>query len=880
MTNPVTPNIGLNKIDRTSPSTTYFDLEKYIDQNADAVDRFAGETSASIDALEKRLETEERREVVLQPGLQIVNAERSAPFKLSGIKGRTLVNLLGRDGDCEDTLKWTAQGGEIGYDISGRYVVGTKSIIVTNPTLNKPALMYKKIELDTSKHYYFAGYALSTLDVAFTAGSVVANETDGGGLIRFNPGSAYSFTRKGFKFKPTVKEFYITAYVYGDSRVATAAVFDAFCLYEISAAEYNSLDGMSPEQIDFKYPYVDSVTPVRNPYVIRYGENLAPTLFEGTVERSTKVLAEYSALVKATGETVVEYRSNPIPAIPNTKYTLRAKITHNGIEKYNGVYVDVLGYDEAGLYVLDTPGTSASGTGTGTDTFATPANIKTMEVRIVAPQDAAVGDYVVEDITLNLGATVRTHKPREDCILALQTDLYSDPVTGVNADEVFEKDGQYFKLAKWKKVSLDGSITLGIAAHFAGFKVLQTDQYPHPLPRWINYSGVAVKHDGKVLKTATFGGAWAANGPDTMETAIDGRYYISVSNADSGWGDNYTPTIDEIKAYFMGWKMYDVNVDPTGGGVYNRNDGVGKWWCPIDRSTSGVQVLPTTKVPSVPSYQLVYQLVKPTVESIVSEGMLTFNEGDNQVEVGTGLVVRESAIPVVSGNGYYWINGRTTPSYPLKNRPSRILHIYKNNLHNVGWVNSPVDAGYYDTYGLVQTRIEIGLFDPSASYSITYLMLDTSPIVPFIGSYAANEKAMLQELTDTVQQNATAVSVLMNKKVDKDAPGWITPTLLNGWTRGDNFAYQKMSNGMVIFRGNVGNGTLSSTIPLLTLPVGYRPKQVLYFPVSARNGTGTTGYGILRFLIHPDGTVTLFSQNDMTVATIVWLNNVAFLAEQ
>lgn len=159
-------------------------------------------------------------------------------------------------------------------------------------------------------------------------------------------------------------------------------------------------------------------------------------------------------------------------------------------------------------------------------------------------------------------------------------------------------------------------------------------------------------------------------------------------------------------------------------------------------------------------------------------------------------------------------------------------------------------------------------------------MLDTSPIVPFIGSYAANEKAMLQELTDTVQQNATAVSVLMNKKVDKDAPGWITPTLLNGWTRGDNFAYQKMSNGMVIFRGNVGNGTLSSTIPLLTLPVGYRPKQVLYFPVSARNGTGTTGYGMLRFLIHPDGTVTLFSQNDMTVATIVWLNNVAFLAEQ
>lgn len=54
MTNPVTPNIGLNKIDRTSPSTTYFDLEKYIDQNADAVDQFAGETK-QLDSLASRL---------------------------------------------------------------------------------------------------------------------------------------------------------------------------------------------------------------------------------------------------------------------------------------------------------------------------------------------------------------------------------------------------------------------------------------------------------------------------------------------------------------------------------------------------------------------------------------------------------------------------------------------------------------------------------------------------------------------------------------------------------------------------------------------------------------------------------------------------------
>ncbi|MGG3310753.1 hypothetical protein ABER23_25395 [Paenibacillus lautus] len=871
MTNPVTPNIGLNKIDRTSPSTTYFDLEKYIDQNADAVDQFAGETSEAIGALEKRLDTEERREVVLQPGLQIVNAERSAPFKLSGIKGRTLVNLLGRDGDCEDTLKWTAQGGEIGYDISGRYVVGTKSIIVTNPTLNKPALMYKKIELDTSKHYYFAGYALSTLDVAFTAGSVVANETDGGGLIRFNPGSAYSFTRKGFKFKPTVKEFYITAYVYGDSRVATAAVFDALCLYEISAAEYNSLDGMSPEQIDFKYPYVDSVTPVRNPYVIRYGENLAPTLFEGTVERSTKVLAEYSALVKATGETVVEYRSNLIPAIPNTKYTLSAKITHNGIEKYNGVYVDVLGYDEAGLYVLDTPGTSASGTGTGTDTFATPANIKTMEVRIVAPQDAAVGDYVVEDITLNLGATVRTHKPREDCILALQTDLYSDPVTGVNADEVFEKDGQYAKLAKWEKVLLDGNLNWAMGpSRPPGGKQLKVANFPgNAVPG----SGTVTRFDGKIIPQGS-----TLVSPDINSVSGDGNFYISVANSDSGWGDNYTPTADEIKAFFWGWKMYDASGSATT--VYDGSGG--KAWLNLTKFKKGdysnwTTTLPTASAKEHTSYQLVYQLTSPRIEPIVSEGLLTFNTGSNQIEVGTGIVLRESVHP----NGSGTTGDKKVINYKfhdidtwLKSRLNQFLGIFKNNRRDSSWAIKPNSSIVANGDFFAQCESED--FDQTATYSVTYLMLDKSPIVPFTGSYAANEKAMLQELTDAVQQNATAVSVLMNKKADKDnSVVWVEPTLINGATEytETNFrkpSYTKIGNWVKL--SGLIKVTVSGT--MFYLPPGYRPNKVLIF---AGLSGGIASYTMMDLRVTPTGNVTV-----NTTSPLDWLSldHIIFQAEQ
>ncbi len=80
---------------------------------------------------------------------------------------------------------------------------------------------------------------------------------------------------------------------------------------------------------------------------------------------------------------------------------------------------------------------------------------------------------------LTLGLSPKPFKPREDSMLALQTDLYADPATGANADEVFEKDGQYFKMAKWKKVVLDGSLSWTIGpSSSAGYKQVQVTSFP------------------------------------------------------------------------------------------------------------------------------------------------------------------------------------------------------------------------------------------------------------------------------------------------------------------------------------------------------------------------------------------------------------------
>lgn len=59
------------------------------------------------------------------------------------------------------------------------------------------------------------------------------------------------------------------------------------------------------------------------------------------------------------------------------------------------------------------------------------------------------------------------------------------------------------------------------------------------------------------------------------------------------------------------------------------------------------------------------------------------------------------------------------------------------------------------------------------------------------------------------------------------------PTLLNGWTNVGGFnetvGFWKSADGMVHIRGQVKNGTLNTSV--FTLPTGYRPGMIQYFPV-------------------------------------------------
>lgn len=853
MNEPKTPNLGLNKIDRSSPSTTYFDLDKYLDQNWEKVDEGVGqveeraaETAERVSSIQERLDTEKRKSVTLEQGLQIINAERTSAFKLEGLKGRTLVNLLGRDGGFEGYSNWGIGAASATLDTTVYTQGSMSSLKVTLASTNSN--ISKTVSTSVGKTYILiADVKNVSTSSAFVSISTVVN----GNVI-----TGTTFGTSFARFTATASTHAIAVVGGGESGQVFNA--DNVRLYEVSSAEYVALNSMTPEQVAAKYPYVDSVHPIRNPYAIRYGENLIPPFYEATYRtKSSKIIDPYT--YQQTAVSTDSWTRFTITVLPQTDY-------HLSFSSLNGkAMLAVFSVDEKVLLL---------NYGQGGRTFNSGVHTQ-ISVYINGTGDRV--DTIINPM-LTLGKTAKPFKPREDVMLALQTDLYADSVTGTNADEVFERDGQYFKLAKWRKVVLDGSFTHLPFGSGTGFKVINALLPESPA---VDGSGLLTKYQGEIIKETDY--ATVSSQADNLNIGSSGangvfdNFQISIANIDSGWGDSYTPTAEEIKAYFMGWKMYDVNTNPDGSGVYNRTDGVGKWFVPVNRSSGGVNVLPTAKVPTVASYQLLYQLATPTVEPITFEGQLTFIEGVNQVEIGTGLVVREKAA-ILSVPGSAAAIGDI--GNPTAYKVEKFIRAYKNSKHDPSWYASTLNP-----YGAEKARIDWVNFDPAAAYSVTYLMLDKHPVAPFIGSVADNEKALLMDLVQDVQQVNARLSVVESKEDEKDAPAWITPTLLSGITF-NNYPinrqgyYKNSLNVVQLSLAIIGpnNGGIAQNTLICILPVGYRPSSNVFI-----TGTNTNAQGLnaqaLSIVINSEGQVVLTSLPTTPSQLSVTVSGV-FLAEQ
>lgn len=291
-------------------------------------------------------------------------------------------------------------------------------------------------------------------------------------------------------------------------------------------------------------------------------------------------------------------------------------------------------------------------------------------------------------------------------------------------------------------------LTWSFHANATGYKIVKAVLISNA----ITGQSVLVKYNGIIISKV-------AN--ETSFTSGDQHYvssniiYVSVNSSDSGFGDGYTPTSQEISAYISyGWRI----CNGTYGAPYNGSGT--KTWYPIgDNDLSrATTTCPTSAAPTISEgkigyYKLSYVRSTPVAEVVTDkvEGDLVVN-GATQVEVGSGVVIREKATPRQHSTTLDWyINemgvSSSVQDNPLKYRVSKILNIYRNGVIDSKWTQA---TSSFNQNGTVYATIKNADYDQTAEYSVTYLLLDRQPFTTNILAVTANYDTSLKSVVDSM----------------------------------------------------------------------------------------------------------------------------------
>lgn len=784
--------------------------------------------------------------ISLQPGRQVIESDVVAPLTGLQIKGRTLVNLLGRSGNCEDTSKWGLFSATHVLDSSNK-TVGNNSIKLTISGSfgndSSPSFSFKAgkfyIVLSDLKNGNATNITIHVNGDTATKGTHIVTTTD-----KFN--TAW----RAYNPSSDVPNCSIVVQVNGAA--GQYGYFDAVRVYEITRAEYDALDSMMPEQIAEKWPYVDDMKSVYSPYIIKNGENLLPPFTGWNVHQTAGKVIEPYLLHMETTSTNQYTEIKGIKVVPGQRYTLSLK------DIVLGQKVVLEFYDKSGVYLngsaIESPAKSI--------TLLAPNSAET--ATIYTTNTTATISYTLENPILNVGSVENPFKPKNDDQLFFPNVQLASNVGETVHDTLFQCDGKYWKNTQFRTMNLTGDLNWILNSDFSGFKEAAILNFEK---NCVANSETVVKYNGKVLPTSR----------DTISDSSNlqsvGHLLIRIPDTDSGWGEDYRPSDEEVKAYFYGWKMWHKESNNSGvpyNGVGTRawkSYATGAETTVLPRSSDGAGYRP---------YHLLYQLSTPTVEEIASEGGITLHQGANQMMVGTGLVVRERVTPIQDWQGVT-INNYSI-GYELSRAKWRVREffgVYANGRRE-DWKYADLDTtGGYG--GIIAVRGP-GMFNPVNTYTVTYLAMDQHALTCSVQSVqferAANMKAVVDTLAAGQSDMAERVGALEISIAQRAKPQWITPTLLNGWVNLGNIgrydaAYLKDSAGSVYIRGTIKNGAL--TMAAFILPAGYRPSKTIVCLVqnAASNAVG-------KLVIRSDGAVI---PNEGT-NTEIGFDTISFLAEQ
>jgi hypothetical protein len=637
-----------------------------------------------------QIEKDSTQQATLTHGQNVITTDQSSPLDVR-IKGRTLVNHTGREGGFHSQGKWDAN---LTIDTS-IYKFGTSSGKIDNSagTGEKTSTNPQKMYLN-GKYILFGVWVKSAsgtpeIDVNLF-GRDSSNSIVSSNFIRTTVTNQWEFIYKKVDLTANTDDHFITRLDINTFGTADDVVnFDGLIVYEIDSNTSNAID-VDPEytgdKLVEKLPYVDSVKHVQNPVVKTAGKNLLPPFTEWTLHANATVISPYELELNATGDN--QTSSVVIDVAKNTDYIFSS--THNGkVQIYGVTQNSFIKFFQVNQVIAFNSGSNN-------------------QIRVdLSNEILGAGTFTFANPQLELGSTATEFEPQNPSYLYGVTKLASN-VGGSVKDEMYQRDGQWYRLNRWKKdVVLDGALGWAFHADAAGYKRVKIPLTPIAING--SKSGV-VKNEGKIIQ-------YDGNGTtiDSFTILAAGDYfYINISDTDSGWTDAMTPTVNMIKGYFNGWKY-------TGDGTTH------SWVSIVDGSASPTQTesyVSSNIAPNFTPYELTYQLATAQEESVTVEGALNLIDGGNQVSVEEGVVVREVAKPVYySDTGYYYLNTNSSAldASNFKWRTEKIKEIFKNGKKDTdNWIIE----GASDAYGKERAKILKADFDSTATYSVTYIALD------------------------------------------------------------------------------------------------------------------------------------------------------------
>ena len=180
---------------------------------------------------------------------------------------------------------------------------------------------------------------------------------------------------------------------------------------------------------------------------------------------------------------------------------------------------------------------------------------------------------------------------------------------------------------------------------------------------------------------------------------------IVIPNNLTGWGGKYKPTPEEIKAFFLGWRLSPMDENGNGllGELYTDLSHTtrkqwSKIWCGIgDKVDSGtlVPVVANSTLNAYPNlkndgfipYRIIYKKEKENIQEIEFNGSVMISDIAN-VKIGSGLMHNQEIRPLIN-DGKNYAGGREGLTPNLKHRIHKILKIYDKSGNVLPFVNIP-----------------------------------------------------------------------------------------------------------------------------------------------------------------------------------------------